>query len=280
MKETLLALVAVVLLPVLATAGSVEITGYAGYTFPFYSQTFTYDPGPVEIPIPGVSVDQNGTFELKGSGGAAFAGALTFYATQSFGFEIRLDSADFTIDAQSAGYTVRAGLPPPLEPVVTTLTLTNGTADVKALTAFSLNLKLQTPGHVKLFVSGGASHLGNIDASITQTVALGVVAVNLGTGNLEVATIGLKASSTGQSQSAWGGNLGLGLRIPLGERGALVLEGRGFYFPKRTITWEPVVESTLPAFQELLLERLLQKLEPVEFRPWWVQATIGVAYRF
>ena len=280
MRQALFVLVAVALLPVPARAGSVEIAGYAGYTFPFYSQTFTYDPGPVEVPIPGVSIEQNGTFELKGSGGPAFAGSFTFYATESFGFEIRLDSADVTIDTTSAGYTVRAGLPPPLEPVVANLSLTKGTADVKALTPFSLNLKLQTPGHVKLFVSGGASRLGSIDASITQTVALGVVAVNVGTGNLEVATIGVKGTTTAEGQSAWGGNFGLGFRIPIGERGALVLEGRGFYFPKRTIEWEPVIESALPPLQQLLLERLRQSLEPVEFEPWWVQATFGIAYRF
>jgi hypothetical protein len=280
MKQTFPLAFVVVALPVLANAGGVEISGYAGYTFPFYSQTFTYDPGPVEIPIPGVSVEQNGVFELKGSGGAAFAGAVTFYATETFGFEIRLDSADFTIDTRSAGYTVRASLPPPLQPIVTNLTLTKGTANVKALTPFSLNLKLQTPGRVKLYLSGGASHLGNIDASLTQTVALGVVAVNVGTGNLEVATIGLRATSVGGGESAWGGNAGFGLRIPLGDRGALLLEGRGFYFPKRTIDWEPVLDTPLPPLQELLLERMRQSLDPVEFEPWWAQATIGVAYRF
>ena len=51
-----------------------EIAGYAGYTFPFYSQTFRYDPGQVTVPIPGVSVEQSGQFEAKASGGPAFAG--------------------------------------------------------------------------------------------------------------------------------------------------------------------------------------------------------------
>jgi hypothetical protein len=275
-----LALFPLLALPALAGAASVEIAGFAGYTFPFYSQSFSYDPGPVEVPIPGVSIEQSGSFELKASGGAAFAGAVTLYVTNSFGFEIRLDSADVTIDTKSAGYTVRAGLPSPLAPVVANLSLTKGTADVKALTPFSLNLKLQTPGRVKLFLSGGASHLGNIEASLSQTVGLGVVAVDLATGNLNVATIGLEASSSGQGQSAWGGNLGLGLRIPLGSKGGLLLEGRGFYFPKRTIEWQPVIETPLPPLQELLLERVRQNLPSVEFEPWWVQATIGVAYRF
>jgi hypothetical protein len=280
MKKGLLLAGAVLCSPSLAAAGGVEITGFAGYTFPFYSQTFTYDSGPITVPIPGVSVEQNGTFELKASGGAAFGGAIAFLATETFGFEVRFDSADVSVDTRSAGYTVRVDLPPPLSPVSSDLTLTKGTADFKAMKAFSLNLKLQTPGRLKAYLSGGASHLGTLEASLEQTVALGVVAFNLETSNLEIATIGLKATTSGTTASSWGGNLGVGLRIPIGDRGALVLEGRGFYFPKRTIDWEPVIESPLPPLQETLLERLRQKLPSVEFEPWWFQASAGISFRF
>jgi hypothetical protein len=280
MKKALAVLLTVLSLPALARAGGVEIAGFAGYTFPFYSQTFTYDPGPIEVPIPGVSLTQNGIFELKGSGGLAFAGSLTVFASDTFGFELRLDGADVTVDTKTASYTVRADLPPPLDPVFADLSLAKGTADVQGMKPFSLNVKLQTPGNVRLYVSGGASHLGTLDLTLTQTVALGVTAVNLETGNLEVATIGLKGTTPTEGQSSWGGNLGLGLRIPIGERGALVLEGRGFYFPKRTIEWEPVIENALSPLEEELLSRVLDRLDPVEFEPWWVQASVGLAIRF
>jgi hypothetical protein len=38
--------------------------------------------------------------------------------------------------------------------------------------------------------------------------------------------------------------------------------------------------SGLPAIQQELLSRTLQNLPPVEFEPRWVQATIGISYRF
>jgi len=82
MRKRLAVLVAVsaaaALPPSAARAAGVEITGFAGYTFPFYSQTFQYNPGPINVPIPGVSVEQSGEFELKASGGLAYGGALAF----------------------------------------------------------------------------------------------------------------------------------------------------------------------------------------------------------
>ena len=91
-----LALVAATLVAsVPAFAGDrLEIAGYAGYTFPFYSQTFRYDPGQVTVPIPGVSVEQSGQFEARASGGPAFGGGITLYATGGLGFELRYDRVD------------------------------------------------------------------------------------------------------------------------------------------------------------------------------------------
>ena len=48
-------------------------------------------------------------------------------------------------------------------------------------------------------------------------------------------------------------NLGLGLQIPIGEHGAFLIEGRGFYFPKRTVEWAPVVDRPLSDIEQLLL---------------------------
>ena len=58
-----LALLLVALVPSLAGAAELELAGYGGYSFPFYSQTLRYDPGPVNVPIPGVSIDQGGQFD-------------------------------------------------------------------------------------------------------------------------------------------------------------------------------------------------------------------------
>ncbi len=279
MRKALASLVVLLAIPSLSAAGSVEISGFAGYTFPLYSQTFRYDPGPIDVPIAGVSIQQNGVFELKASGGLAFGGALTLYAADAVGLELRLDSASVNVTSQNASFDVNVTLPAPLDPVKSTLTLSAGTIDLNSGRPFSLNLKLRTPGSTRLFASGGISRLGDMGFSLRQNVAIGVSAVNLQTGNLEIATIDLRATPS-QRGSSWGGNLGVGVQIPLGEHGGLVLEGRGFYFPKQTIQWEPVVETPLGPIPSQLLQRLLERLDPVEFKPWWVQATIGVSYRF
>jgi hypothetical protein len=280
MNKALALLLVVLAAPALAGAGELELTGYAGYTFPFYSQTFEYDPGPVSVPIPGVSVEQAGSFELKASGAPAFAGGIAFYVTDGFGFEVRYDRADLTVEAQAASYTVRVGLPAPLDPVLADLALANGTIDLQAVSPVSFNLKLRTPGHVRLTVSGGASRLGDLQLEAQQMVGLGVIAFNLEQDNIQVGTIGVRALSVAGTTSTWGGNLGLGLQIPIGERAALVIEGRGFYFPKRTVEWEPVLDRSLTAIEQALLARVQERLPPVEFEPWWVQATAGLAIRF
>jgi hypothetical protein len=281
MRRVLAVLVAVLAAPVLAGAAELELAGYAGYTFPFYSQTFGYDSGPVDIPIPGVAIEQSGEFQLEASGGLLFAGGMTLYATDRFGLEVRLDSADMSVETLSNTYSVRVDLPEPFDPVLADLELEKATADLKALTPWSFNLKLRSGGEsLRFTASGGLSRLGNVQFAIDQQVALGVVAVNLETNELEIATIHLRGASEEESESSWGGNLGLGLQIGLGERGALILEGRGFYFPKRTYTWEPLDDEALPPLHEALLRRLLERLDPIEFKPWWLQATIGVAIRF
>jgi hypothetical protein len=280
MRKVLVPLVVVLVAPVFAGAAELELAGYAGYTFPFYSQTFTYGPGPVNIPIPGVQIEQGGEFELEASGGLILAGGLTFFATDRFGLELRLDSADMSVDTRSNTYSVRVDLPSPHDPVLADLELEKGRAEMRALTPWSFNVKLRSSGYsVNFTTSGGLSRLGSLDFAIEQTVALGVVAVNLETNQLEIATLRLRGASA-ESESSWGGHLGLGIQINIGERGALVIEGRGFYFPKRTIEWEPVIDEPLPPLQELLLERVLERLDPIEFKPWWAQATIGVAIRF
>ena len=280
MRQALALFLTALAAPALAGAGELELALYGGYTFPFYSQTFKYDPGPVTVPIPGVTVEQGGSFELKASGAPAFAGGIAYYVTEGFGFEVRYDRADLKVETQSSVYNVRVGLPAPLDPVLTTLALGQGTADLKAAAPWSLNLKFRSGGAVRFTFSGGASHLGDLQFQIDQQIGLGVIAFNLEQNNIQIGTVGIRATSTAGTGSSWGGNLGLGLQIPLGEHGALVLEGRGFYFPKRTVEWEPALDRPLTPIEQALLARVQERLPPIEFEPWWVQATAGFAIRF
>ncbi len=280
MRKALPLLLAALAAPSLAGAGEFQLTGYGSYTFPFYSQTFRYDPGPVTVPIPGVSVEQGGTFEATASGGLAFCGAATLYVTDGFGFEVRHDRANVTVETKSSSYTVRVGLPAPLAPVVADLALAEGTGSVEATSPWSLNLKLRTGGNVRFTASGGASRLGEIQLDMQQTIGLGVIAFNLDQNNVQVGTINVRATTATETGSSWGGNLGLGFEIPMGEHAALVLEGRGFYFPKQTVEWEAVPDRPLNAVEQALLDRLMERLPSVEFEPWWAQASVGLAIRF
>jgi hypothetical protein len=280
MKKVLAALVAVFLAPAVVGAAGLELSGFLGYSFPAYNQSFAYNSGPIDIPVEGLEVDQGGLFELDSSGGLVLGGALTLYASEGFGLEVRLDSADVAIDTVANTYSVDVRLPEPHDPVSEVLELDRGEAEMKALTPFSINLKLRSGGRsLRFFASGGLSRLGNLDFAIEQTVALGVVEVDLETNQLEIATVPLRAVSA-ESETSWGGNLGLGFDIALGDRGALVFEARGFYFPKRTYEWELATDEVLPPLQQDLLERVLQTLGPVELKPWWGQATVAVAIRF
>ena len=277
-----LALVAATLVASAPASGGerLEITGYAGYTFPFYSQTFRYDPGQVTVPLPGVSVEQSGQFEANASGGPAFAGAITLYATSGLGFELRYDRADITVDTQGASYAVRVGLPAPLDPVVANLSLTEGTVDLKSVAPLSFNLKLRTGGSVRFTTSFGASKLGDLEMTLTQSIGLGVIGFDLPGNSVQVGTLSLRATAAGDAGSSWGGNLGLGLQIPIGDHVAFAIEGRGFFFPKRTVEWEPVLDRPLTPIEQTLLARVLERLDPVEFEPWWVQASVGLSIRF
>ncbi len=282
MRKALAFLVTTLALPSLAVAGGeVEIGGFAGYTFPFYSQTFKYDPGPATIPIPGVTIQQSGSFELKASGGPVFGATVGLFPVDPVGFELRFDNADVTVKTQSPSYHVHVALPSPLPPVDTNLSIKTSEADISAAKAFSLNLKLRSPGETRVYLSGGVSYLPDQGFSMQQQVALGVTEVNQITNELKVATLTLRAKrKPGDSTSKWGLNAGVGFRLPLGEHGGLVLEGRGFYFPKQTYQWEGVVTTPVGDLEQQYLNRLLQRLDAVEFKPWWVQVTAGVCYRF
>jgi hypothetical protein len=267
-RKPLVLLLAALVAPAFANAAELELTGYAGYTFPFYKQTFEYSPGPVTVPIPGVTVEQGGSFALEASGAPAFAGGVAFYVTENFGFEVRYDRADLTVDTKASSYTVRVGLPEPFDPVVADLALAEGTADLKAAAPFSLNLKLRTPGERAVRRLRRCQPPRDLEFTVEQTVGLGVIAFDLQEGNVRVGTIGVRGISV--AESSWGGNLGLGLQIPIGEHGVLVLEGCGFYFPKRTVEWESVVDRPLSVIELAFFARLQERLFFVEFEPWWV----------
>src|SRR5262245_52985786 len=272
---------AVLLLPRASAAGQFEIYGNFGVTFPFYSQTFTWDPGPVSLPIPGLSINQEGTFKLDAQGSSIWGIGGTFYFTSAVGLEVRGDFASAEVTTTGATYNVRLTLPP-FPPITTDLNLGKGAVDIDRLTPVSFNLRFQTPGRFALGVSGGASYLPSFKVTARQNIALGVSAVNAGNQELEVSTIPFAAvvQPTVESQSKWGFNGGIILRIPFNAKVALVGDARYFRFSEQTVTWDRADTRPLNEIEQLLLAQVRQRLDPLTFRPEWFQVTGGLAITF
>jgi hypothetical protein len=270
-----------VLVPRLAGAGQFEIQGNFGVTFPFYSQTFMYDPGPVTLPIPGISIRQEGVFSLDAQGGTSYGFGAAYYFVSSVALEVRLDTASVDIQTMGAQYNVQVSLPP-FPPINAELDLGTGTVDVDRLTPVSFNLKFQTPGRFALGVSGGASYLPDFSLSARQTIALGVRELNAAERQLEISTLPFAAiiEPEGEGQSRWGFNGGVMLRIPFNEKVALVGDARYFYFSERTVTWGRADGRPLNPIEELLLAQVQERLEPIRFSPQWFQVTGGLSITF
>lgn len=266
--------VALSLLPTLAAAGEVELAGYLGPALPTYEQSFRYDPGPLSLPA-GITVTQEGVFGLEARGGLAFGGGLSFYFTSAVGVEARVDSAAVEVVTQGARFTADLRLPAPLPPISARLEPT-GTATVDRLNPVSLNLKLRTPGRVRLVVSGGVSWLPSSSFSVTQNVGLGVTLIGLA--GVTVPTLPLRAG--GGIEGVFGVNAGVGLHARLARRVGLVAEGRVFRFRERTLAWTRGDDRPLSALEQLLVQEVQRRLGPVEFEPTFFQVTAGLTVRF
>src|SRR3989442_15765372 len=145
------------------------------------------------------------------------------------------------VDTKDERCDVKRTLPETPWPFSASLDLGTGTADLATLKPWSLNLKLRTPGPVRLFVSGGVSRLPALDFTVNQNIGLGATALNVITSRLDVGTVRLKGALVPQEgESRWGVNAGGGLQLKLGPNVALVAEGRYFYFGERTYDWSVV----------------------------------------
>lgn len=264
-----------------AHAGGLELGVHLGPTVPTYSQTFQYDPGPITVPVPGLSVTQTGTFGLEADGGLAIGGTLAWQFAGPLGLEARLDTADIDVTTRPGTYDVRVDLPAPLPDPTTSLALGGGPADVERVRPLSLNLRLRTPGSVALTVSGGLSYLPALRFSTTQTIGLGVTGLGLA-GRIDVPTLTLRAEALPdeEGEGRWGANLGAGLRVALGPRLALTLEARAFRFQEQTLAWGRADDRPLSVLESALLAEVQSRLEPVEFSPTFYQATLGLTVAF
>jgi hypothetical protein len=247
-----------------AAAQTVDLTLFVGRAFPTYDERLTLRPPTPSLP--GFDVTAVGTPVLEADGGPVFGGALAV-VWGIFGIEGRLDATDVGLEFSGARYDVR-GTQPPFEDLAASLTIADGRFDADTIALWSANARLRTPGPVGLVVSGGLSYLPGI--TLTGTVPVRLNVSSIPTLPEFDARLRLRAVP-GQSDHKWGVNGGAGLRF--GGRVAFIGEVRVFYFPSHELRFD--VEDELEVFQELL-----DSLEPIRFDPVFVNAQVGVTFRF
>jgi hypothetical protein len=262
-----------------ASAGELELTGYLGPVFPFYEQSFEFDPGTLTGLPPGVSVEQQNVFRLDAQGGLALGAGLSWQLAPWFGLEARVDTADVSADVTGARYLIRLDLPAPLPDLTNELVLGGGSASLHRLYPVSLNLRVRTPGSTNVGVSAGISYLPSFGFEIVQRATL-QPPPPLPAAQATV-TLAAEALPADQDAGRFGANAGLFLQLGVGERLALVAEGRVFQFARQTLVWGvPRVEPELPLIGQIVVEEIAGQLEPVDFNPTFFQVTAGLSVRF
>jgi hypothetical protein len=259
-----------------ARATELELTGYLGYTLPFYEQTFPIDLRPPGGAIQGIELRQVEPLRLNAKGGLTFAGGATLYFGP-IGIEGRYDSADVDPTADPPVYSLR--LSSPFPSVSTTLVPSPTEVDVSSLTPLSLNLKLRM-GRV-FGVSGGVSYLPDFDLAVRQPLNLRVGGAGLPA--LDLGAVTAEAISRPQDPSGdsrFGANAGLSLRLPLSDNAGLVVDARGFYFPEQVLEWRVTQTGGPITLPPAFLQSIEQQLEPVRFNPAYFHLQGGIALSF
>lgn len=247
-----------------AAAQGVDLTLFAGRAFPVHDERLILRVG--SPTVPGVDVDVVGSPELRTDGGSVLGGAIAF----EFGIlaiEGRLDATNLGFDFTGARYDLE-GVDPPFQGLTASLIADPGRFDVDRISLLSLNLRLRTPGPIGIVVSGGLSHLPDI--TIGGSVPFTAEAPGLPVLPIVDAALTLRATP-GEDESRTGVNAGAGLRI--GGRVALMAEARVFYFREYELRF--ALEDTV-----VILDDLLDAIPPVRFRPVFVNAQVGLVFRF
>jgi len=246
-----------------AAAQGADLTVFAGLAYPLYDERLTLRPG--GLSIPGVDVTNTTNPELKGDGGAVFGVALAF-ELGIIGIEGRIDSVDAGIDFTGARYDLR-GTTFPFEGVTASIIANSGRFDADRLSIVSVNARLRTPGPIGILASGGVSYLPDI--TVSGSVPLAVESPQLPPLGFD-AGLTLRATP-GQTGHRFGVNGGVGLRV--GGKVALIGEVRGFYFREYELRFGTTNGPDL-------LDDLLAEADPVRFEPVFVNAQVGLSFRF
>ena len=271
MKTKLLgALLMVASSAALGEASGFEVALFTGPTIATYKQTFTFAGGSPQVQLARLTVKDAPSLEAEG--GLAFGASATFYLSNSFGLEARMDSVDIDLQSFGGNYTLELG--PPGSPVSTLpVTLGESLTDLQRVRPWSLNLRFQSQGRVGIGFSGGISYMPAID--ITSSPTLTVANLNASF------PISLVATPVNPDQTHhMGFNAGVTIQIKIASGFALVGEARGFTFKRSELQWKSSQTGALSTVEKALLNSIAAQLEIPQFTPGFWTARAGVAYRF
>jgi hypothetical protein len=246
------------------SAQRIDLTFFVGRAFPIYDVRLTLRP-PAPT-VPGVDVTVVGSPLIEADGGPVFGGAFAI-DWGVFGIEGRLDATDVALDVTGARYDLR-GTQPPLEGLTASITVSDGRFDADPIMLLSANARIRSPGPVALVASGGLSYLTDLTVTGTLPLRVEIPAIPIPPDFNPRLTL---RAVPGQTGNRWGVNGGAGLRI--GGRVALIGEVRVFYFPEHELRFD--VQNDFG-----VLDELLASLEPVRFDPVFVNAQVGVTFKF
>jgi hypothetical protein len=269
------------LAPAAAAAGELELSAHAGAVFPFYEETFEFDPGGLPgLPF-GTTVTQEDVFRLDARGGVALGLSASWQFADWLGVEARLDTADVSVRMTGARYRIVTELPGPLPDLVNELDLGGGDADLERILPLSLNLRARTSGQTRLGASAGVSYLPAFHIGIRTAATLAAVSpIPFEIASAQIA-LDAEALPEDEGQGRVGFNAGAFVQFDIGSRLLLAVEGRYFHFQEQTLTWAaPEVDPALPFPADIIVDQLAERLEPVEFSPTFFQVTAGVSLRF
>lgn len=269
------------LAPPVAAAGEFELSAHAGAVFPFYEETFEFDPGGLPGLPSGITVTQEDVFRLDARGGVALGLAASWQFSSGLGLEARLDTADVRVRMTGARFRIVTELPGPLPDLVNELDLGGGDADLRRIHPVSLNLRARTSGRTRVGASAGVSYLPAFRIAIRQEAIFSAVSpIPFEIASAQLA-LDAEALPEDEGEGRIGVNAGAFVQFDVGSRLALVVEGRYFYFRRQTLTWDrPEVDPPLPLVAGVLVDQIAERLEPVEFNPTFFQVTAGLSLRF
>lgn len=252
------------LFPQRAGAQTIDITMFGGLAWPLYDERLTLRPP--GLSLPGVDVTVAETPSLHGDGGPVFGAALAV-ELGIVGIEGRVDAVDAGIDFTGARYDLR-GTAFPFQGLAASIIASPGRFDADRISLLSLNARIRTPGRVAVVASGGVSYLPDITISGSIPLVVQAPAFLPLPGFAAALTL---RGTPGQSEHRFGINGGAGVRI--GRRVALTAEVRGFYFREYELRFAT-------ANGPELLDDLLEDADPVRFDPVFVNAQVGISFRF